>query len=65
MLSRLERFGPVRNQPCLRLGTLAICCKVEIVVAPETQIQKAIERYYKKGQGADMSAIVTERSAST
>ncbi len=39
-------------------------CKVEIVVAPETQIQKAIERYYKRDKGSDMSAIVTEMESS-
>jgi type IV pilus assembly protein PilB len=35
-------------------------CKVEIVVAPETQIQRAIEKYYVRAKGDDLSAIATE-----
>lgn len=33
-------------------------CKIEVVVAPETSIQKAIEKYYKRGQ--DLGRLVDE-----
>lgn len=36
-------------------------CKIEVVVAPETMIQRAIERYYpKKEKGADMSSVAAD-----
>lgn len=34
-------------------------CKIEVVVAPETQIQKAIEKYFRGSKG-DLGSIVTE-----
>lgn len=36
-------------------------CKIEVVVAPETSIQKAIEKYYeKKAASADMTSLASE-----
>lgn len=35
-------------------------CKVEPVVAPETSIVKAIEKYYQKRQTADMTSLASE-----
>ena len=40
--------------------TLVSRCKIEVVIAPETSIQKAIERYYKKEDGASLGAVATE-----
>lgn len=35
-------------------------CKVEVVVAPETSIQKAIEKYYGQRKKEDLSSIASE-----
>jgi type IV pilus assembly protein PilB len=35
-------------------------CRIEVVVAPETSIQKAIERYYKKDNKADLGRLVSD-----
>jgi type IV pilus assembly protein PilB len=40
-------------------------CKIEVVVAPETAIQKAIERHYKTPEKAtDMGSVLSEMEAS-
>ena len=39
-------------------------CKVEIVVAPETQIQKAIEKYYARTKSSDLTDVLSEMEGS-
>ncbi len=39
-------------------------CKVEVVVAPEISIQRAIERHYPKGGAASLSSLVSEMEGS-
>jgi type IV pilus assembly protein PilB len=43
--------------------TLVTRCKIEIVIAPETSIGKAIEKYYGKGT-SDMGSVVNEMEMS-
>jgi type IV pilus assembly protein PilB len=39
-------------------------CKIEVVVAPETTITKALEKYYKRSDAADIGNVLSEMEAS-